>query len=243
MNTSDPLLTVNNVGLTYKGFGWFNTFRHEALSDVSFDVFPGEVFGIMGRNGSGKSALLRVLSGVIKPTDGNVQLRQAKLTRALLTLGLGFKPQLSGRDNALLSCMLQGASKREAQAMLHTIQEFSELEDFFDQPVKTYSSGMRARLAFATAMTIEVDLLLIDETLSVGDVSFNEKAEKAMMQKIGRDQTVIFVSHSGQQVQRLCKRAIWVEGGEVRGQGLAKDVGAAYQQFMTDFRANQRISR
>ena len=243
MSTPEPLLTVNNVGLTFNGFGWFNKFRCEALSDVSFDVFPGEVFGVMGRNGCGKSTLLRVLSGVIKPTEGSVQLQRAKLTRALLTLGLGFKPQLSGRDNALLGCMLQGASKREARAMLQSIQEFSELEDFFDQPVKTYSSGMRARLGFATAMTIDVDLLLIDETLSVGDASFNKKAEKAMMQKIGRDQTVIFVSHNSQQVQRLCKRAIWLEAGEVREQGLAKDVAIAYQQFMKDLVANRRISR
>jgi lipopolysaccharide transport system ATP-binding protein len=170
-------------------------------------------------------------------------LHQDKLTRALLTLGLGFKPQLSGRDNALLGCMLQGASRREARAMLHTIQEFSELEEFFDQPVKTYSSGMRARLGFATAMTIEVDLLLIDETLSVGDASFNEKAEKAMMQKIERDQTVIFVSHNSQQVQRLCKRAIWLEAGEVREHGLANDIAVAYQQFMKDLRANRSVTR
>mgnify|MGYP001236054394 CR=1 FL=1 len=239
MSTPEPLLTVNNVGLTFNGFGWFNKFRCEALSDVSFDVFPGEVFGVMGRNGCGKSTLLRVLSGVIKPTEGSVQLQRAKLTRALLTLGLGFKPQLSGRDNALLGCMLQGASKREARAMLKSIQEFSELEDFFDQPVKTYSSGMRARLGFSTALTTNVDLLLIDETLSVGDSAFNKKAETALLSKINSSQTVIFVSHNEKQVERLCKRAIWLEGGLINASGATKDVSSSYREFMHELRVKK----
>lgn len=240
MSESAPLLSVQNVGFTFQGFGFWNQFKYEALTDISFDVQPGETFGVMGRNGCGKSTLLRILSGVIKPTTGIVETQCKGLSRLLLTLGLGFNPQLSGRHNALLSCMLQGASKKEALGLLEEIKAFSELENFFELPVRTYSSGMRSRLGFATATTVNVDLLLIDETLGVGDRSFNKKAEDAILSKIHGDQTVIFVSHNEKQVERLCERAVWLEGGCVAAAGVTSDVAMRYEIFMDELRSRKK---
>ncbi|WP_088331549.1 ATP-binding cassette domain-containing protein [Lacimicrobium sp. SS2-24] len=232
MKTSkNILLEVKNVSLTYSSLGFFSRFKHHALTDVSFSVYKGETFGIMGRNGCGKSTLLQILADVIAPTTGYIETSQ-KITRALLSVGLGFNLHLSGRDNALISAMLQGATKKQAKQVLESIKEFSELGDFFEQPVKTYSSGMRSRLGFATALKTEVDLLLLDETLSVGDASFNKKAEQAMIDKFDSEQTVIFVSHNGEQVKRLCDRAIWIEKGKVIREGDVEDVADVYQVFM-----------
>lgn len=149
-----------------------------------------------------------------------------------MTIGLGFKPDLSGRDNALLSAMLQGASNRQAQGYLEEIKEFSELGDSFEEPVKTYSSGMRSRLGFTTALISHVDILLIDEALSAGDAQFRGKAEAAMKERISGEQTVVFVSHSEGQVQKLCDRAIWLENGKVAAEGDTAEVLADYQQLM-----------
>ncbi|AFU97742.1 ABC transporter ATP-binding protein [Simiduia agarivorans] len=226
-----PLIMAKNIGLKYSSFGLFNRFYHHAIKDLSFEVYAGETFGIMGRNGCGKSSVLRLLAGIIKPTSGNVLMAQP-LTSALLTLGLGFNPQLSGRNNAMLSCMLQGASKDYARSLLDDIKNFSELGAFFERPVKTYSAGMRSRLGFSTALTLKVDLLLIDETLSVGDASFNQKAEAALLDRVQGSQTVIFVSHNAAQVSRICSRAMWLEGGCLKESGDVSVVADAYKNFM-----------
>jgi lipopolysaccharide transport system ATP-binding protein len=154
-------------------------------------------------------------------------------TSSLLSLGLGFKVELSGRDNAMLAAMLQGATKKQAISFLEEIKEFSDLGDSFEEPVKTYSSGMRSRLGFTTALMTHVDILLIDEVLSVGDAQFKRKAERAMKERIRGDQTVVFVSHSDPQVQALCDRAIWIEGGQVRSEGDTEGVLQDYRDSIT----------
>ncbi len=174
----ETILAAQDVRLCYRRrSGFLKWFEHTALASISFELKRGEILGILGRNGCGKSTLLRLLAGLIEPTSGKI-ICDMQTRRALLTLGLGFRPDLSGRDNALLSAMLQGATKGKALETLQGIHEFSELGAFYDQPVKTYSAGMRARLGFATAIKTEVDVLLIDEVLSVGDVNFKKKPKR-----------------------------------------------------------------
>lgn len=210
----EKIIELKNVGVTYKERkSFFKSESYQALNDVSFDVYKGETLGIIGRNGAGKSTLLRLLAGIIKPDKGEV-IHHCKSV-SLMALAAGFDPNLSGRQNAMISGMLIGHTKSEMLKKLHDIKEFSELGDFFEKPVKTFSSGMRARLGFSTAMHTQPDVLLIDEVLAVGDANFKEKAETAITQKINSDITVIIVSHSEQQIKRLAERVIWVEGGYV----------------------------
>jgi len=202
---------------------------HRILDSVSLRVYEGETLGIIGRNGVGKTTMLRIMAEILAPTSGTVSLAPGK-SASLLTLGLGFKPDLSGRDNALLAAMLQGSSRREARAFLEEIKEFSELGDSFELPVKHYSSGMRARLGFTTALMTHVDILLIDEILSVGDAYFRGKAQTAMQERITGEQTVVFVSHMAEQVKTLCNRVIWLDQGRIAREGPAEEVVNAYQE-------------
>jgi len=222
------LLELNNISVEYKTrLSFFRYQQHKALDNVSFDVKKGETIGIIGKNGCGKSTILKVIAGIYKPDSGNI-INKAQST-SLLTLGLGFDPELSGEDNAIISAMLMGVSKQKAIEILPSIIEFSELGEFIKQPVKSYSSGMRSRLGFSVAIKLEVELMLVDEVLSVGDAGFRAKAEKAMLEKICSDQTVIFVSHSEGQVKRLCKRAIWLDKGKVKMVGDSDEVFEAYK--------------
>lgn len=228
----DIILSAKNLTLLYRTrSGIFNRFEHIALNDISFDLYRGETIGVLGRNGSGKSSLLRILAGIIPPTHGKVEC-DSKITRSLLTLGLGFSPHLSGRNNALLSAMLQGMNKREASAALEEINDFAELGKFFDQPVKTYSAGMRARLGFATAMKANVDILLTDEVLSVGDAHFKAKAIEVMLKRLNGDQTIVLVSHNPEQVDALCDRAVWIEDGTIHAIGDTAEVVKKYHAFI-----------
>lgn len=230
MSTDDRcvMLELDKVSLSYPSRrASFDHGSHHVLDSVSLKVYEGETLGIVGRNGVGKSTLLRLMAGILAPTTGKVRQRAGK-TSSLLTIGLGFRPDLSGRDNAMLAAMLQGATAKEARSYLEDIKEFSELGDSFEERVKTYSSGMLARLGFTTALKTHVDILLIDEVLSVGDAKFREKAEAAMKSRISSDQTVVFVSHMEQQVRTLCDRAIWIDGGEIRSEGDAGVVLNAY---------------
>jgi len=232
MTTGDILLKAEDLRFSYYSRIWgFKRLDFPVLKGLDFEVRRGETLGILGRNGCGKSSLLRILNGVIAPTSGSLYQPEG-ISRILLTLGLGFDKDLSGRDNAMLSAMLQGYDRERARASLEDIKEFSELGEFFERPVKTYSSGMKSRLGFSTAMKTEVDLLLIDETLSVGDQHFSKKAEKAMMEKVNSEQTVIFVSHSGPQVNKVCSRALWLEDGVIRAEGETREVSRQYKQFM-----------
>lgn len=229
---SQPILQVKNVGLTYKKRGsLINAFQHHALKDISFDLFKGETLGILGKNGGGKSTLLRILAGIVNPSSGQV-ICAPQTTRALLTLGLGFIPSISGRENAIYSAMLQGIPRNIARTLVDDVEEFTELGEFFDQPVETYSSGMKARLGFATAMYTKVDILFIDEVLSVGDAHFRKKAEAAMLSKLTGEQTCVFVSHNSDQVNKVCSRAIWIDEGVIREEGDTATVAHHYNLFM-----------
>jgi len=225
-----PVITLQNVAVRYKRSG--NLFRkktyYEALKSISLDIYPGETLGILGRNGSGKSTLLRIISGIIRPNHGKVINRGASVS--LLALQAGFDPNLSGSDNAVLSGMLQGSSRREVPSKLDEIQEYSELGDFFFEPVRTYSTGMRARLGFSVTTIICPDVLLVDEVLSVGDLHFRKKAERTMVEKIQSQQTVVLVSHSHQQIARLCDRAILIDEGISFASGEPQEVLAVYEE-------------
>ncbi|CAH1552866.1 ABC transporter ATP-binding protein [Vibrio rotiferianus] len=230
---SETVLECNNVSLTYQSRrGIFSTFKHHALKDISFSIKRGEVFGILGGNGSGKSTLLRILAGVVPATKGAVHTPK-DVNVSLLSLGLGFNNDLSGRDNTILSGMLNGLTNKQAKETTEKVKEFSELDEFYDQPVRTYSSGMRSKLGFATALHTNVDILLIDEVLSVGDEAFRKKAEKAMMDIINdEDRTVVFVSHSAAQIKRICQRALWINKGCIADIGLVDEVLDNYQALM-----------
>ena len=210
----------------------FTSGIHHVLKDVSLTLNHGETLGIIGKNGVGKSSILRLMAGIIDPSAGKISRLPGSKT-ALLTLGLGFMPNLSGRDNAMLAAMLQGALRHQAESYLSEIKDFSELGDSFEEPVKTYSSGMRARLAFTTAMITHVDVLLIDEILSVGDAQFKEKAGKAMRNRMDGDQTVVLVSHNDIQIEQLCDRAIWISEGKISSEGETSSVVESYRKSLS----------
>ena len=200
---------------------------HRVLNNLDLEIQQGERIGLVGRNGAGKSTLLRIIGGIYPPAGGTVW-RDPKKTVALLSLGLGFKGDLSGRDNALLAAMLQGMSRREAKQRLDAIGEFTELGDFFEQPVKTYSSGMRSRLGFATGLLLDTDILLLDEILAVGDQRFRQKAREALRERLAPDKTVILVHHMEQAIKETCHRAVWLEQGQVRDDRSVAEVLTAY---------------
>jgi len=227
-----PLIELRDVYLSYHSRrNSFDDGNHRVLNGISLTLHRGETLGIIGRNGSGKSTILRLLAGIIGPNSGEV-IRSEYNSSALLTIGLGFKPNLSGRDNAVLSAMLQGSTRSQAEALLDDIKEFSELDDSFEEPVKTYSSGMRSRLGFSTALMTHVDIMLIDEVLSVVDAHFKQKAEAAICKKITSDQTVVFVSHSDAQISSLCDRAVWINEGNIAAQGNTDETVSKYQEHI-----------
>jgi lipopolysaccharide transport system ATP-binding protein len=205
------------------GLAYFREFW--ALRGVSFDVQRGETVGIIGRNGSGKSTLLQMVCGTLHPTEGN--LRVEGRIAALLELGAGFNPDFTGRENVFLSGLLYGIPDQELRKRYQSIVDFAEIGDFIDQPVKTYSSGMYVRLAFAIAAHVDADVLVIDEALSVGDVRFTQKCMRYLreFQKRG---TLLFVSHDTGAVTSLCSRAIWLDGGRMVMDGRARDVVERY---------------
>lgn len=226
----NTLISLKNVSVNYRKRRAF--FRHEyyeALKDISFDLKKGETLGIIGRNGAGKSTLLRILAGIIKPDKGTVIHNTNKVS--LLSLQLGFDPELNGRDNAIFGGMLLGFSKKTAEQNLNNVLEFSELDGFFDEPVKTYSAGMQARLGFSVAHYMTPDVLLVDEVLGVGDAKFSQKAQKTMIDKLLSDQTVVLVSHSAHHITNLCSRALWIEGGIVKMAGNPDEVVRSYHKF------------
>jgi lipopolysaccharide transport system ATP-binding protein len=226
------VLDMDEVSINFQSSkGTFDQGVHHVLDKVSFQLYENETLGIIGGNGVGKTTMLRIMAGILAPTSGKVILKAGR-TSSLLSIGLGFRSDLSGRDNALLAAMLQGCDSRQARSYLKQIKEFSDLGDSFEEPVKTYSSGMRSRLGFTTALMTHVDILLIDEVLSVGDAQFKQKAESAMKERVGGEQTVVFVSHSAPQVQELCDRAIWIDKGQIASEGVTKDVLYNYQKSM-----------
>ena len=240
----DSIITVDNVSMRFRmdknkttslkewvvthllGKQQYEEFS--ALRDVSFEVKRGEIVGIIGRNGAGKSTLLKVISGIFKPTEGKVV--TAGRVAPMLELGSGFDMELSGHDNIFLNGAILGFSEEFLKSKYDEIVAFSELGEFIDMPLKTYSSGMLARLAFSVATMIEPEILIVDEILAVGDAAFQEKSRARMMELMSGGTTVLFVSHSMNQIREMCERAIWLEHGKVQMVGPTEEVCNAYEK-------------
>ncbi|MDD5320854.1 MAG: ABC transporter ATP-binding protein [Methylococcales bacterium] len=242
--TSEPVISVKNLGKCYQLYGqpsdrlkqflwrgrrqYFREFW--ALRDVSFEVAKGEMLGIIGRNGAGKSTLLQLLCGTLTPTTGQVEVHGR--IAALLELGSGFNPEFSGRENVYLSSYILGLSKQEIDERFEEIVEFSGIRDFIDQPVKTYSSGMYVRLAFSVATSVDPDILVVDEALSVGDGEFARKSFDRIMQLRKRGTTIVFCSHNLFQVDALCNYVLWLDHGKTYGLGPSTSILPTYGQFL-----------
>lgn len=197
-----------------------------ALEDVSFTVKQGETLGLVGRNGAGKSTMLKVISGILKPTEGSVVTHGNVVP--MLELGSGFDFDLTGRENIFLNGAILGYSEEFLKEKYEEIVAFSELGEFINTPIRNYSSGMLARLAFSVATMVHPDILIVDEILSVGDAQFQEKSKARMLELMGGGTTVLFVSHNIEQIREMCNRVIWLEHGQMKMQGKADEVCDAY---------------
>ena len=240
---SETAIEIQDVHIHYKLMKNFSIQRNllkrdaekaevfEAVRGVSFDVSKGEILGIIGKNGSGKSTLLRAIAGVFSPNRGTIDLKGHSVS--LLSLGVGFKDTLTGRDNIFLSGMLLGFHKDQIREKEEAIIEFSELGSFIDMPFKTYSSGMYSKLAFAITSSLETDIMLVDEVLSVGDEHFKKKSMARMEELIGdKNRTVLIVSHTIETLQKLCDRILWMNDGLVTEIGGTEQVLKRYRQHM-----------
>lgn len=239
---SETAIKVENLCISYKRLGDYsirNIFRKkdikgqyfQAVKNISFSVEKGEILGVIGKNGSGKSTMLRAIAGVFAADSGSIVTNGN--TISLTSIGVGFKPELSGRENVILSGMLLGFEYDEIMSKMDNIIGFSEIEDFIDQPVRTYSSGMYSKLSFSITANLETDIMLIDEVLSVGDEKFSQKSFERMKELINdRNRTVLIVSHSIPMLSQLCDKVLWMHEGEVVKLGKAKEVLAEYQKFM-----------
>ncbi len=241
-----PVIEVNNVSMRFnlakertdtikeyilkmaRGKLFFDEFW--ALRDVSFSVAAGDSLALIGRNGCGKSTMLKVIAGVMSPTKGKVKVRGN--IAPLIELGAGFDMDLTGRENIYMNGAIMGFDRKFMNAHFDEIADFSELKDFLDVPVKNYSSGMLARLGFSIATIVDAEILIVDEILSVGDAAFQRKCEQKMDALLSGGTTLIFVSHSGEQVKRLCRKAVWLDHGQVQIYGDSAEVYDAYQRFL-----------
>ncbi len=205
--------------------------KREVLNDINLDIKKGETVALIGVNGSGKSTLLKLMTQIIFPNQGMIETK-GKLT-SLLELGAGFHPDFSGRENIYFNSSIFGLTRKEIDERLEQIIEFSELKDFIDNPVRTYSSGMYMRLAFSVAINVDADILLIDEILSVGDQHFQEKCFNKMRELKKEGKTMVFVTHSMDSVRNLCDRAVWLYDGKVRMDGNTDEVVNEYLKVTT----------
>lgn len=203
---------------------------HHALNDISLRIHKGDCVGIVGKNGSGKSTLLKIITGVLSPTSGEVTIR-GKIS-ALLELGAGFNPEYTGLENIYLNGTMMGYSRREMDKKVHDIIAFADIGDYIYQPVKTYSSGMFARLAFAVSINVEPEILIVDEVLAVGDTRFQLKCIEKMKELKGMGTTILFVSHATEQIKRFCNKAVWIQDGELRQIGEASEIVDTYENYM-----------
>ena len=202
----------------------------QALKDVNFRIKRGAVYGVVGANGAGKSTLMRTVTGILPPTEGRVEVKGRVST--LLALGVGFNRELTGRENVVLGGLAAGLSREQIARKYEEIVDFAELEDFMDMPMRTYSSGMYGRLGFAVAVSMEPDILVIDEALSVGDARFKKKSFDKMKQLCDEDRTILLVTHAMGTVKKLCDRAMWLHKGEVVMKDRPKEVVHHYTRFL-----------
>jgi lipopolysaccharide transport system ATP-binding protein len=203
-----------------------------ALKDVSFDLFPGEAIGVVGRNGSGKSTLLQIIAGTLSPTHGQITVRGR--ISALLELGSGFNPEFTGRENVLLYGAILGIPRREMLRRFDEIADFAEIGQFIEQPVKTYSSGMHARLAFSVAVSVNPDILILDEILAVGDIAFQQKCVSKMFKLVETGVTLLFVSHAPDAVKSICKKGLFLRDGRLAHLGSAEEAVDRYFNYVRD---------
>ncbi len=243
--SSDPVIRVRNLSKCYHIYdnprdrllqmlsrGRKTYFREFwALRDVSFDISKGEVVGVIGRNGSGKSSLLKTICGILNPSSGSVD--AGGRIAALLELGSGFNPEFTGRENVYLNAAVLGMRRDEINSRFASIESFASIGDFIDQPVKTYSSGMFVRLAFAVAVHVDPDILIVDEALSVGDIAFQNKCIEVLKGMMARGVTILFVTHDLSTLQLLCTRVIWLEGGQIKISGDPVQTCQEYYVEMT----------
>lgn len=244
----ENMIEVKNVSMKFnlgieKGFslkqGFVDMFKKKekinndfwALKNVNFDVEKGEVVGFVGSNGAGKSTLLKVIAGVMKPTKGKVSVYGNICP--MIELGAGFDSQLTARENIYLNGAVMGYSKEFINSKFAEIVSFSELSEFLDVPIQNFSSGMIARLAFSIATVVDPEILIVDEILSVGDMAFQKKSEEKMLNMINGGTTVLFVSHSIDQIRNMCNKVVWIEKGEVQAIG-SKEVCDKYIEFMNN---------
>lgn len=224
------ILKLSDVGVFYsRRSGVIKRNVFWALKNISLELHKGETLGIIGDNGAGKSTLLKVLAGIIAPSTGSYHNNGCSIS--MLSLSVGFAGHLTGKENAILSGMLLGLDKKQIISKLKSIEEFSELASFFDQPVKTYSRGMVARLGFSVAFQADPDILLIDEVLGVGDEAFKEKSSGALRTRITSNKTVVLVSHSINTINNLCDRAILINKGKLIYQGIPSEVIKYYREL------------
>lgn len=212
--------------------------NRQVLNDISFDVKKGEAIGLIGHNGCGKSTTLKLLTRIMYPDSGTIEM--AGRVSSLIELGAGFHPDMSGRENIYINASIFGLSKKEIDNRLDDIIAFSELEDYIDNPVRTYSSGMYMRLAFSVAINVDADILLIDEILAVGDVAFQAKCFNKLREIKTAGTTIVIVSHALGQIEQICERSIWIHDGEIREEGAPRVVDPKYMAFMSQKEAARK---
>ena len=258
MEDNEIMIKVEKVSMKFnlgieKGFSvkqaFINFFKHTknkngkqrktkcdfwALKDIDFDIKRGEVVGFIGSNGAGKSTLLKVVAGVMKPTKGKVSTYGNICP--MIELGAGFDPQLTARENIYLNGAVMGYSKNFIDEKFDEIVEFSELKDFLDVPVQNFSSGMMARLAFSIATIVDPEILIVDEILSVGDLSFKKKSEEKMLSMIGGGTTVLFVSHSLEDIKKICNKVIWIDHGKIVKTGGIEVCDEYYKKVTKEYK-------
>ena len=237
------LLSVHSIGKAYRSYqsewhrfaNWFGLSikpreEHWVLRNINLDIHPGEAIGIIGQNGAGKSTLLKIIAGTLQPTEGHVQIHGR--IAAILELGMGFNPERTGRQNVLHAAGLMGFTAEQIQQAMPDIEAFSEIGEYFDEPVRTYSSGMQMRVAFSVATAFQPDILIVDEALSVGDVAFQRKCFARFEEFRNKGTTLLFVTHSTELVKRICDKALFIKDGNVAGFGSAKAVCDEYEKSL-----------
>lgn len=237
-------IEINNLCISYRGLKSYSIKKSllhfhrnkvdefQAIRNVSFNVPKGNILGIVGKNGSGKSTMLNAIAGIFAPDSGTIDLKGNSVS--LLSIGVGFQRELTGRENIILSGMLLGFSEKAVRERMEEIIEFSELGKFIDAPVRTYSSGMYSKLAFSITAILETDIMLIDEVLSVGDARFKKKSYNKMKQLISdENRTVVMVSHDTKTLDGLCDEILWLHDGEIKMYGNTKEVLEKYEEFMS----------